>query len=148
MSSFESSTHRLAGSTGQEGGGLIIKPKRQGTDPESFKKPSAPRGSLLGLDVLARKKREQRGEDTGFTEKRPRLEEEGLGNYERDVRISFGKTDHLRDRQYRSSRLETPSHPGGVSDEALERIQSRLKRDQRHGVFATSKDEARDKMSR
>lgn len=148
MSSFESSTHRLAGSTGQEGGGLIIKPKRQGTDRDSFKKPSAPRGSLLGLDVLARKKREERGEDVGFAEKRPRLEEEGLESYDRDVRISFGKTDHSKDRQYRSSRVETPSHPGGVSDEALERIQSRLKRDQRHGVFATSRDEAGNKMSR
>lgn len=148
MSSFESSTHRLAGSTGQEGGGLIIKPKRQGTDRDSFKKPSAPRGSLLGLDVLARKKREERREDVGFAEKRPRLEEEGLESYDRDVRISFGKTDHSKDRQYRSSRVETPSHPGGVSDEALERIQSRLKRDQRHGVFATSRDEAGNKMSR
>lgn len=148
MSSFESSTHRLAGSIGEEGGGLIIKPKKKDTNPDGFKKPSAPRGSLLGLDLLAKKKREERGENAGFAEKKPRFEEEGLSTYDSDVRISFGKTHYSRDRQYRSLRVETPSHPGGVSEEALERIQSRLKRDQKHGVYATSKDAEGDKLYR
>ena len=51
-----------------------------------------------------------------------------------------------QDRHYRASRVETPSHPGGVSEEALERIQSRLKRDQKGlGVYATSKDREKDR---
>ena len=147
MSSFESSTHRLAGSIGEEGGGLIIKPKKKGTNSDGFKKPSA-RGSLLGLDLLAKKKREERGENAGFAEKKPRLEEGDPSNYDSDVRISFGKAHYSGDRQYRSLRVDTPSHPGGVNEEVLERIQSRLKRDQKHGVFATSKDAEGDKLYR
>lgn len=96
MSSFDSSTHRLAGS-GNEAGGLIVRKKKK--EEGEFKKPAAPRGSLLGLDVLARRKREQK-EELGLVEKKPRLEGEEGGersSYDNsDIRISFGKSDHSK----------------------------------------------------
>ena len=143
MSSFDRSTHRLAGS-GNEAGGLIIKkkqdPNREKSD-ETFKRPS---GSLLGLDVLARRKRAERDAEEGSVrgEKRPKIERkwgQRDSNYDDSgVRISFGRSDGAKDRKYRSSLLDTPSHPGGVSEQALEKMQSRLKRDQGQGLYASS----------
>ena len=104
MSSFDSSTHRLEGS-GNVTGGLIIKKKVQSASDivvDEFKKPPAPKSSLLGLDVLARRKREQREEGAVMVaEKRPRWdvrgkEREGNREYDSDVRISFGKAEHLK----------------------------------------------------
>ena len=106
MSSFDSSIHRLAGSSNEEGG-LIIKKGGDGGGGREFKKPS---GSLLGLDSLAKRKREQRErEGEGSGEKRPRLtgrwdsrEGEGerrsgaRGRDESGARISFGKGDHSK----------------------------------------------------
>ena len=95
MSSFDRSTHRLAGS-GNETGGLIIKRKKESGEGDDFKKPSAPRGSVLGLDVLARRKKEERELEEGVgAGKRPRLGE-SEGNYDSDIRISFGKSDHSK----------------------------------------------------
>ena len=105
MSSFDSSTHRLEGS-GNVTGGLIIKKKKDqsasGSADDGFKKPSAPKGSLLGLDVLAKRKREEKGEGAVVTaEKKPRWdvrakEREGDRDYDSDVRISFGRAEHLK----------------------------------------------------
>ena len=142
MSSFESSSHRLAGS-GNEAGGLIIKKKQDSTrhkSDDSFKRPS---GSLLGLDVLARRKRAEREaeESESRGEKRPRVEKnrEKESYDDSGVRISFGRSDTARDRKYRSALVDTPSHPGGVSEEAMEKIHSRMKRDQGQGaLYATS----------
>ena len=143
MSSFDRSTHRLAGSS-NEAGGLIIKkkqdPNRDKSD-ETFKRPS---GSLLGLDVLARRKRAEREVEEGSVrgEKRPKIErkwDKKDSNYDDSgVRISFGRSDVAKDRKYRSALLDTPSHPGGVSEQALEKMQNRLKRDQGQGLYASS----------
>ena len=144
MSSFDRSTHRLAGS-GNETGGLIIKkkqdPSREKSDETTFKRPS---GSVLGLDVLARRKRAEREAEESATrgEKRPRIDRRGdnkdLNYDDSDVRISFGRSDTAKDRKYRASQLDTPSHPGGVSEEALEKMQNRLKREQGQGLYASS----------
>lgn len=155
MSSFgSSSTHRLAGS-GPESGGLILKSRkpRKGTASDStedthiFKKPTT---SLLGLDRLARKKREEREADSTFTEKKPKLTIKGSQADALDyVRISFGKAGRSgEERVYRGALVETPSHTGGVNEEALQRIHSRLAgKDQRmQGVYAsTAKPGDRDK---
>lgn len=148
MSSFDRSTHRLAGS-GNEAGGLIIKkkhdPNREKSD-ETFKRPS---GSLLGLDVLARRKRAEREAEEGSVrgEKRPKIErkwDQKDSNYDDSgVRISFGRSDGAKDRKYRSALLDTPSHPGGVSEQALEKMQNRLKRDQGQGLYASSYGDGR-----
>ncbi len=130
MSSYPSSTrYHLAGS-GSEVGGLIIKNKRATEKKSSdsiFKKPSS---SLLGLDVLAKRKREERqvNQDSSgtFTEKKARINTSE--DDDSDVRISFGRSDSSKDRQYRGTHVDTPSHPGGVSDEALERFHQHIRK--------------------
>ncbi len=46
-------------------------------------------------------------------------------------------------RHYRSARVETPSHTGGVSDEFKERRHRREERDKERGMYASSKDKDR-----
>ena len=114
MASFDNQKHRLAGSAGEEIGGLVVKKPR-----EEFKKPSSARESVLGLDVLARKKRREQEEErkrkaeerrSSEQSKRPRSDHEssssrsssrdnsgGVG----DMRVSFGSSGHARDRAYR-----------------------------------------------
>ena len=134
MSGFDrDSSHLLEGSKDVLGG-LVKKSEKRTSD--------RPQTSLLGLDSLAKEKKRQQEEKGGREFKKPRLGAAGsLGDT--DVRISYGRTG--KERNYRHSAVDTPSHPGGVSEAALERIQSRLKRDQRHGVYAESrsKDKSR-----
>ena len=163
MSSFDSSTHKLAGSS-SEVGGLVLKSSKQPpitSCPENkdkltdsvFKKPTT---SLLGLDRLARKKREEREAEVAgkFSEKKARLYSKDINEsdqFDSDVRISFGKSSRsFDDRKYRSSLIETPSHTGGVNEEVLQRIHSRLAgQDQRtHGVYASTTKDGDKKMSR
>lgn len=59
MNLDEAAPRRLEGSSGQETGGLIIRKKQSSDEQMTFKKPSAPRASLLGLDRLAALKRRQ-----------------------------------------------------------------------------------------
>lgn len=173
MSDFGGSVHRIAGSSGNEVGGLIKKkPSSQeaggggGRDgggeksskwdkkPSEFKVP-APRTSLFGLDVLAKRKREEREakEATKFGEKRIKMTQ-GAGissisqsesHFSEDgARVSFGRSsEKQRDRMYREARVETPSHTGGVNEEALDRIQQRLRRERPFAVGAKSRDSDR-----
>ncbi len=131
MSSYPNSTHHLAGS-GNEVGGLIIKSKKTAEAKPSdstFKKPT---GSILGLDILAKRKREQREIDQEvsrtFTEKKARINRSADDDDDSDVRISFGRSDVSKDRHYRGSHIDTPSHPGGVSDAALERFHQHVRK--------------------
>lgn len=145
MSEFDKSTHQLAGST-NESGGLFVK------NAEVFKKPTMPKTSLLGLDALAKQKRKQQEEEqrNNTSSKKLRYEptrEKQQSYISSDLRISFGKSSSSKDRSYRASRVETPSHPGGVSEEALERITSRLRRDQKHAIYASSKEEGKSKKT-
>ena len=148
MSSFDRSTHKLEGSAGNQTGGLIIKKPSKNESEVEFKRPTiAPRTSLLGLDVLAKRRREQReAEEGNFKEKRLKIdsrlgESVDLGD-DSGARISFGKRELSKDRLYRSSRVDTPSHPGGVSEQALERIHDRVGRKEqlKQGLYATSRD--------
>ena len=120
MASFDNQKHRLAGSAGEEMGGLVVKKPR-----EEFKKPSGARESVLGLDVLAREKRREQEEErkrkaedrrrSSEQSKRPRSDglssarssarddsnSAGVG----DMRISFGSSGHARDRAYRYTHI-------------------------------------------
>lgn len=150
MSSFDRSTHKLAGSSSSQAGGLILKSGKSKTDSDIANEPTfkRPTTSLLGLDRLARRKREEReAEEANFPEKRAKLHsrEEKSSSYDSDVRISFGKSskaqEGVRDRQYRGTVVETPSYTGGVDEEALQKMHSRLVgRDQKghHGVYAST----------
>lgn len=155
MTSFNPSAHRLAGSNSAEAGGLILKGAKSKNTSDSdpiFKRPTT---SLLGLDRLARRKREEReAEAANFPEKKARKDED-CDRYDSDVMISFGKSSRSREgvgeRQYRGVLVETPSHTGGVNEEALQRMQSRLAgHDQKsHSVYAsTSRKKDRESDSR
>lgn len=50
-------------------------------------------------------------------------------------------------RNYRPPRIETPSHPGGVSKEAKERQHKRHKEKER-GVYVSSKERHKDEKDR
>lgn len=99
----------------------------------TFKKPDT-KGSLLGLDRLAAVKRQEREErekkEREQAAKRPRLAEE---------EDDFAKptAGDVRRRNYRDkgSGADTPSHPGGVDQAALNRIadRDRRARDSRSG---------------
>ena len=137
MDSFESKGgYLLSGSGKEEEGGLVdAKPSTE----HEFKKPGV---SLLGLDVLARKKREESGRvvqrERGSSERRK--EEDASDKDSVDYfgsRISFGKT---RERQYRGQQSETPSHTGGVNEEAVKRSRERRDRERGQGLHASSKD--------
>ncbi|TPP65967.1 Pre mRNA splicing factor ATP dependent RNA [Fasciola gigantica] len=106
------SFERLAGTSGDEEGGLITKKEKN-----VFKKPQA---SLLGLDRLAEKKRLEVSQQTLFAK--------------REI--------HPSDRYYREKRVETPSNRGGVSREffeSLERRRERSRQDrQKTGLVSTT----------
>ena len=60
------------------------------------------------------------------------------------ARVSFGRSsEKQRERTYRETRVETPSHTGGVNEEALDRIQQRLRRERQFAVGAKSRDSDR-----
>ena len=166
--------HRIAGSSGNEVGGLIIKkkPASQEADgdkkskwdrkPAEFKAPT-PRASMFGLDVLAKRKREEKEakEEGKFGEKRVKVVNASSGASARQgsgdddyqfsddgARVSFGRsTEKQKDRLYRQSRVETPSHPGGVNAEVMGRIQQRMRRDRPFAVGAKSRDTDRGHRS-
>ncbi|XP_068943829.1 pre-mRNA-splicing factor ATP-dependent RNA helicase PRP16 isoform X4 [Petaurus breviceps papuanus] len=152
----EASIHRLEGIDQEtQVGGLICKTKSAASEQHVFKAP-APRPSLLGLDLLAALKRREREEkDEGEDKKKSRVssykdweeskddqkdsEEEGGDQASRSSR---------KDRHYRAARVETPSHPGGVSEEFWERSRQRERERREHGVYASSKEEKDRKKER
>ncbi|XP_062584815.1 pre-mRNA-splicing factor ATP-dependent RNA helicase PRP16-like [Saccostrea cucullata] len=131
-------------------GGLVIMKKTSGDESHTFKKPSLPKVSLLGLDRLAKEKRKAvEGEET--IKKKSKV-----SSYKDDVddesesdeeEIDENRDKHRKERKernYRQSRIETPSHPGGISREARDRQKEKKQRDRDRGVHASSKDKHRD----
>lgn len=109
--------------------GLIIKKDKS----DAFKKP---RQSLLGLDKLAAEQRllKQNASRLSF-----------LDSDHDDVQTD-GKTVKNTDKsskQYRETRIETPSYSGGVSEAARDRLQERHSYEKSKGIFASSKDRKR-----
>ena len=86
---------------------------------------------MLGLDKLAEAKRREAAERE-HENKRRRVDSED-DNLERESNahhVEFKKPLHPQSRNIRERRLETPSHPGGLSDTAMERLRAhREKRD-------------------
>uniref|UniRef100_A0A8C5KPX3 Pre-mRNA-splicing factor ATP-dependent RNA helicase PRP16 n=1 Tax=Jaculus jaculus TaxID=51337 RepID=A0A8C5KPX3_JACJA len=148
-STEDASIHRLEGTDlDSQVGGLICKTKSAASEQHVFKAP-APRPSLLGLDLLASLKRREREEkDDGEDRKKSRVSsykdwEENKDDQkeaEEDEDEQAGRSSR-KDRHYRSARVETPSHPGGVSEEFWERSRQRERDRREHGVYASSKEE-------
>nr|SZF06470.1 pre-mRNA-splicing factor ATP-dependent RNA helicase PRP16-like [Psoroptes ovis] len=134
MSFDTANVHRLEGTKSNEPGGLYI-PSKNGQQKKSLKNPNDDMNltyqkpsistslqqnqqqsrSLLGLDKLAAKKREER--------------EEQRKSIERFLRNSSDK--HGNDRYYRQKRIETPSTSESITDEYLQRKKLRDERYQR-----------------
>ncbi len=150
---FEETVHRLeAPSTSV--GGLVVKKKAKSNsdvDQHVFKKPQI----VLGLQALAAQKRKLREEEEAEKTLARRAKIERTGKRVRgdvalelsgSARFSKGREDGTvqgKDysfRKYRSTTIETPTHTGGVSEEARLRHWSRQERerDRRVGVYATS----------
>ena len=116
----------------QSKGGLIIRKKPKASDADGaneqagaeggFKLPSGP--SLLGLDKLAAVKERERKLKEAETAKKRQLEQEEAGEGE-EKSDKFVKKDEGRERQIREPRIETPTHTGGVSEEARRREEAR-----------------------
>ncbi|XP_072321945.1 pre-mRNA-splicing factor ATP-dependent RNA helicase PRP16 isoform X1 [Eucyclogobius newberryi] len=152
------SMHRLAGTDpSSEVGGLIVKKKSAAAEAHVFRAPT-PRTSLLGLDLLAAQKRKERDlkeKADGLDEERD-LKKSKLSSYKDwdDAKSDSGSDededetskDTKKERKYRVTGSETPSNPGGVSEEFRRRHEQREKDRREHGVYASSKeDKKRDK---
>ncbi|XP_054856361.1 pre-mRNA-splicing factor ATP-dependent RNA helicase PRP16 [Eublepharis macularius] len=161
----EASLHRLAGLEPEgQVGGLVLKKRGAaaagGGEQHVFKRP-APRTSLLGLDLLAAQKRRERereagdgkrvrlptdndgpggGKDASAQEQRQDRDRDRDGAEQEGEGAASGRSSR-KDRHYRSARVETPSHTGGVSEEFWERSRQRERERREQGVYASSKEE-------
>uniref|UniRef100_A0A7M4EN82 RNA helicase n=1 Tax=Crocodylus porosus TaxID=8502 RepID=A0A7M4EN82_CROPO len=61
---------------------------------------------------------------------------------------AWGRVDSAARRHYRCAPAETPSHPGGVSEEFWERSRQRERERREQGVFASSKDDRERRRER
>ncbi|XP_036351402.2 pre-mRNA-splicing factor ATP-dependent RNA helicase PRP16-like [Ochotona princeps] len=149
----DASIHRLEGTAlDAQVGGLICRTRTAASEQQVFKAPG-PRPSRLGLDLLASlKRREREDQDQRDGKKKPRIssykdweesEDEQKGA-EEEGGEQAGRSGH-KDRHYRSARVETPSHRGGVSEDFWERSRQRERGRRERGVHASSKEKARKK---
>ncbi|KIJ21328.1 hypothetical protein PAXINDRAFT_64773 [Paxillus involutus ATCC 200175] len=92
--------------------------------------PPTPRSSLLGLDRLAKEKRDQASAENG-PRKKPRLDDNAV--------FKVPSLPAPRSGTSRRRGEETPSHPGGLSEVARQRLEEhrRNKDKQREGIVAT-----------
>uniref|UniRef100_A0AAX7VSJ3 RNA helicase n=1 Tax=Astatotilapia calliptera TaxID=8154 RepID=A0AAX7VSJ3_ASTCA len=147
------SMHRLEGSDPTvQVGGLIVKKKSAAAEPHVFRAPT-PRTSLLGLDLLAAQKRKERetkeqadSSSDDRSSKKSKVSsykdwEEGKSDSGSDEEDSDDNSTAKKERKYRVTGSETPSNPGGVSEEFRRRHQQREKERREHGVYASSKED-------
>lgn len=135
--------HRLEAPE-QKPGGLIIKKKDDEKKKDVFKIPS----SKFGLDLLAIKLRKEResGLLTSFKdhddEQDSKSEAGSLKDFDVNLKL---KPDSTKTKNYRSSRVETPSH-SGVSPSVKERYKERISNKSK-GLYASTKDKEKDRKS-
>uniref|UniRef100_A0A8D3DHP0 Pre-mRNA-splicing factor ATP-dependent RNA helicase PRP16 n=1 Tax=Scophthalmus maximus TaxID=52904 RepID=A0A8D3DHP0_SCOMX len=151
------SIHRLEGTDPDaQVGGLIVKKKTAAAEPHVFRAPT-PRTSLLGLDLLAAQKRKEReskeqadaiGEDANRKKSKvssyqdwEESKSDSGSDEEDDDKDTGPRCSIFKDRKYRVTGSETPSSPGGVSEEFKRRHQQREKDRREHGVYASSKED-------
>lgn len=148
------SLHRLEGSSGSEQGGLVIMKKKPKQGDFEFKKPVVPKVSLLGLDKLAAEKRKldsvndfssKKSKVSSYQDNKDSDESESSSDEDDD---SQSKHRSHKERNYRPPRIETPSHPGGVSKEAKDRQNKRHKEKERGVYVSTKEKDKKDKDKR
>ena len=110
-------------------GGLIIRKKKNDDDDAKFVAPKLPHlenRSLLGLDILAAKKEKEREEASKIKE---------------TTKFKEGPSTQ---KNFRRKHEETPSHTGGVADEAKRRRDERKDKERDRGFYVSSKDNGED----
>lgn len=138
----DSEMHRLEGSTPERGGLFIKKVKKEG----SF---IIPKPSLLGLDKLAVTRRKEREESKRLISFKDSEHDDADGapstpRGDTNFKTPDLSSEHKLNRQYRESKVETPSYTGGVSNKARERLVEKLDKQQKQkAVYASSKDRKR-----
>lgn len=108
--------------------------------------------SRLGLDKLAKEKREERERAAESEAKKIKLQDSARQNQDVDMEGASGSNRNRREDEsddrgsmrvmeprYRTKRMETPSHPGGVSQDALRRVEERKSR-ARGGLYDRAQD--------
>lgn len=132
--------HRLEASAPATGG-LVV--KKKDTD-STFK---VPKPSLLGLDRLAAQKRKERDDQKRLISFKDSEYDDDVTTTPDHNAIKTPDTSsvHKLNRQYRELRTETPSHGGGVSEKARDRLAERSEKEKR-GVYVSSKDEKRSRQ--
>ncbi|TRZ00209.1 hypothetical protein DNTS_022588 [Danionella cerebrum] len=149
------SLHRLEGSDPSiQVGGLMVKKKSASTEQHVFRAPT-PRTSLLGLDLLAAQKRKEREGNEKLDEQPKKSRVSSYKDWEESKSDSGSDDDDeergesrngKKERKYRVTGSETPSNPGGVSEEFKKKHEQREKDRREHGVYASSKeDKTRDR---
>lgn len=128
------SVHRLEASAPATGG-LVIKKK----DPEGTFK--VPKTSMLGLDRLAAQKRKERETQQRLISfKDSEFDDEAGSTPKSDTsRTPDLSNVHKLSRHYREVKDDTPSHGGGVSSKAVNRL-AELSEKEKRGVHMSSKD--------
>lgn len=136
----DSTVHRLEAS-GPQTGGLVVKKKDSSAG--TFKVPTP---SLLGLDRLAAQKRKERDDAKRLISFKDSEYDDVSATPSSDsaVRTPDVSSVHTLNRQYRETRVETPSHSGGVSEKARNRLAERSEKEKR-GVYISSKDQRRNR---
>ncbi|TDG42313.1 hypothetical protein AWZ03_011267 [Drosophila navojoa] len=157
MSEDDAGVHRLEGTSGQEQrGGLVLKkPKDSDNKSPSFK---VPKGSVLGLDKLAAKRRAEKARLISFQDNE--YDDGGTPSSSANAstpvsEFAFKKPDtksfEKLSRQLREHKDETPSYTGGVSEKARERLREHIQRDRdRHkgAVRKSTRDDSDGKRDR
>lgn len=138
--------HRLEASAPATGG-LVLK-KSGDSDASNFK---VPKPSLLGLDKLAAQKRKEREDQNRLISFKDNEYDDDAGGSSAAAtpEHSSQKTPdqssvHKLNRQYRELQTETPTHTGGVSEKARDRL-AKLSEKEKRGVYVSSKDEKRSR---
>jgi len=97
----------------------------------------APAVSVLGLDRLAAAKRKALEEEKEIKKSKVQSYKDDEEDIEEDE--EYEKKDRDRkERYYRPSKEETPSHPGGVSQAFIDKQRQRQRDDKDRGVYATT----------
>ncbi|XP_026464368.1 pre-mRNA-splicing factor ATP-dependent RNA helicase PRP16-like [Ctenocephalides felis] len=127
--------HRLEASENIQGGLVITKKK-----PDTFKVPQV---SKLGLDKLAASKRLEKELRSRLSfDERDKDDEEATGsNSSKD-----SKEQSKLSKNFRQPHIETPTHTGGLSDKAREKLEHHKYNDRSHkGVYASTKDKDKNR---
>lgn len=145
---FEASmdeVHRLEAPE-QKPGGLFIKKKdgEKKKENDGFKVPT----SKFGLDLLAKKLKKERemGLLTSFRDHDDEIETKHDADDTKHDDMMFKNKAESKSKNYRTSKTETPSHTGGVSQSVRELYRERVS-DKSKGIYASSKDKDKDRKS-